>query len=148
MAISLRRKIWVFILVLYWGAIFALTHIPAEHIAEWAIGPQIWDKMLHFAAYLILVVLLWYARYGRSQARWSQRQAWIVLCVLAGYGIFDEWLQGYCGRSCDIYDFIYDIIGVVAGLVILSIFRFDTVMMILSAGVVILSGYLLFASGA
>ena len=40
------------------------------------------------------------------------------------YGAIDEWLQEYVGRNCDWMDFGADVIGLAAGLVILSFFNF------------------------
>jgi len=40
------------------------------------------------------------------------------------YGVFDEWLQVYVGRNPDVMDFFADLVGALAGLILLSIFSF------------------------
>ena len=41
------------------------------------------------------------------------------------YGVLDEWLQGYvAGRSCDVRDFLMDLAGALAGLILSSFLTF------------------------
>ena len=119
MTLSHQQKIAVCVLVLYWPALFLLTHIPIPHVVQEA---DVSDKSLHFLAYLILTFLIWSAVSGDRKVKWNRATPWLVLFVIVIYGILDEWLQNYvAGRSCDVQDFFTDLAGALAGL-ILSLF--------------------------
>jgi len=109
-------------LVLYWPALFVLTHIPIPHVVQEA---DVSDKSLHFLAYLILTFLIWSAVYGDRKVKWSRAGPWFVLLTVCAFGILDEWLQGYvAGRSCDVKDFFMDLAGALTGLVLCSFLSF------------------------
>ena len=55
MALSLRRKLTVIVLALYWPSLFILAHIPIPKVVREA---DVSDKSLHFLAYLLLTFLL------------------------------------------------------------------------------------------
>jgi hypothetical protein len=82
------------------------------------------DKLLHFLEYLILVFLLWFAISPDGKVRWSRTAVWRIVFVLACYGALDELLQAYAGRSCDLTDFLANMVGVLTGLIMFSIFSF------------------------
>ena len=122
MALSLRRKITVVVLALYWPALFVLAHIPIPQVVREA---DVSDKSLHFLAYLLLTFLLWFAVRGDQKVSWRKAGVWWLLLLVVGYGVADELLQSVvAGRSCDVRDFVLDVAGTVAGLVLLSIFTF------------------------
>lgn len=109
-------------MVLYWPALFVLTHIPIPHVVQEA---DVSDKSLHFLAYLILTFLIWSAVYGDRKVKWSRARPWFMLLVICTYGILDERLQGYAaGRSCDVQDFFMDLAGALAGLILCSFLSF------------------------
>ena len=105
----------VAILLLYWLAIFASTHVP--HLGRRGLDNM--DKVFHFCAYFGLSVLVCLA--------WSvhRRLSWLhfagVLGVLALYGAFDELSQIPVGRSCDIHDWYADVLGALTGIVAFQI---------------------------
>lgn len=110
------------VLVLYWPALFVLTHIPIPHVVQEA---DVSDKSLHFLAYLILTFLIWSAVNGDRKVKWRQAGPWFVLLIICAYGILDEWLQDYAaGRSCDVQDFFMDLAGALAGLILCSFLSF------------------------
>ena len=122
MALSHQQKIAAYVLALYWPALFVLTHIPIPRVVQEA---DVSDKSLHFLAYLILTFLLWSVVSGNQKVNWCRAAPWLVLFVIVGYGILDEWLQGYvAGRSCDIRDIFADLAGALAGLIISSLLTF------------------------
>jgi len=122
MTLSHQQKIAACVLVLYWPALFVLAHIPIPHVVQEA---DVSDKSLHFLAYLILTFLIWSAVSGDRKVQWRRAAPWLVLFVIVVYGILDEWLQSYvAGRSCDVRDFLTDLAGALAGLILSSFLTF------------------------
>lgn len=122
MTLSLRQKLIIISLLLYWPAIFVLAHIPIPQLVYKA---QISDKTLHLITYLILVFLLWFAVSPDRRVNWRKAAVWWVLLITAGYGGVDELLQGCVGRSCDIKDFLANLVGVIGGLILFSFLTFQ-----------------------
>ncbi len=121
MAGSRYRKLAIVSLLIYWPTLFILAHVPVPRLVRSA---EVSDKALHFLAYLILTFLLWFVfNLDRKARRRRAAVCWVVL-VAATYGIVDEVLQGYVGRSCDVMDFGADLAGVLTGLIVLSLFSF------------------------
>lgn len=141
MGLLSRRKLTVILLLLYWPAIFIVTHIPIPRTILEYIRTS--DKTLHYLAYLILVFLLWFAINPNNKVDWRKAPVWWVLFVVAWYGAIDEWLQGYVGRSPDVRDFLADLAGAGTGLILLSIFAFWPASLILiGSGIFILTNYM------
>src|SRR4030042_2153286 len=126
MVLSRRQKLTIISLLVYWPGVFILAHIPIPRLVYKA---GVSDKGLHFIAYLILVFLLWFAISPNRKVNWRKAAAWLVLIVVVWYGVFDEVLQGYVGRTCDIRDFFADLAGTVAGLVLFTFFTFWPVLL-------------------
>jgi hypothetical protein len=122
MILSLQQKIAACLLVLYWPALFILTHIPIPVVVQKA---DVSDKSLHFLAYLVFTFLLWFTVSSDRKVKWSRAAPWLVLFVIVIYGILDEWLQSYIvGRSCDVRDFLMDLAGALTGLILFSFLTF------------------------
>ena len=121
MALSHRQKLTIISLLFYWPVIFILAHVPIPLFVRRA---GVSDKSLHFLAYLILVFLLWFAISPDRKVNWRKAAVWWILLVMVWYGAFDEWLQVYVGRNPDVMDFFADLVGALAGLILLSIFSF------------------------
>lgn len=118
----LRRHKYVLVgLILYWPAIFVLTHTPVPGFVG-KMGMS--DKTMHYLAYLILVSLLWLTVSPTSKVDWRKAKVWVVLAVIAWYGATDEWLQGFVNRSPDVHDFAADFFGAITGLAILTVFSY------------------------
>lgn len=127
-------------LILYWSAIFIATHIPI--IPRWAGLLPGSDKTLHFIAYLVLVFLLWFAINPESKVNWRRPAAWWLLLIVVWYGVIDEWLQMYVGRSADVRDFMADIAGALTGLAFLTIFNFRPACLILTGfGIFVMTNF-------
>ena len=122
MTLSLRQKLTIISLSLYWPTIFILAHIPIPQLVYKA---QVSDKTLHLIAYLILVFLLWFAVSPDRKVNWGKAAVWWVLLITAGYGGVDELLQPWVGRSCDIRDFLANLAGVTGGLILFSFLTFQ-----------------------
>lgn len=143
MTLLRRQKLIIILLVFYWPAIFILTHIPMVSIPMWVIQTNTNDKILHYLVYLILVFLLWLAINPNEKVNWGRTSVWWVLLVVVWYGVFDEWLQSYVGRSCDIADFLADLAGTLTGLILLSFFSFWSASLVLTgAAIFILTNFM------
>lgn len=136
MALLRRQKLTIIPLLLYWPAIFILTHISPASVPCWVVRMRVSDKSLHYFAYLVLVVLLWFAVSPDRKVNWRKTAAWWVLFVVVWYGVIDEWLQGYVGRSPDVRDFLANLTGTLTGLILLSIFPFWAVSLALTGAVI------------
>jgi VanZ family protein len=134
MTFTRRRKFVLAALMLYWPAIFVLTHVP--HLPKWVIKTQLGDKTPHFLAYLGLVFLWWFAISPHKRVDWFGARVWITIAAMAIYGTLDEWLQGYVGRNPDVWDFAADMAGAIAGLLLLTVFEFWAAALIVGSGVV------------
>lgn len=120
MILSHQQKIAACILLLYWPTLFVLAHIPIPHVIQQV---NFSDKSLHFLAYLILTFLIWSVVGGDRKVKWQRIAPWLVLLMIAVYGVLDEWLQSYvAGRTCDVRDYFSDLTGVITSLIICSFF--------------------------
>ncbi|MHC4648833.1 MAG: VanZ family protein [Planctomycetota bacterium] len=133
MALSLRQKLTVIALLAYWPALFILAHIPIPQVVYSA---KVSDKSLHFAAYLILVFLLWFAVRPDQKVSWRKAGVWWTLLAVALYGAVDEFLQSFVGRSCDRTDFLANLIGVLTGLVLFMFLTFWPALLVVTGLVV------------
>jgi VanZ family protein len=129
----LGPKLALVLLILYWIAIFVLTHIPIVHLSFLVTQVNASDKTLHFLAYFLLGFLLWIAIHPFKKVEWRKSRVWWTLFVIVCYGTLDELLQAYMSRSSSIYDFIADISGATFALILLSIFSFMPSLIIVTA---------------
>jgi hypothetical protein len=130
-----RHILTIIAMVTYWVLIFTLTHIPMS-VPNLIFRLQASDKMLHFTAYMLLVFLIWFAINPNAKVNWKKASVWIILFVVIWYGVIDEWLQGYVGRTPDVRDFLADLSGTVTSLILLSIFSFWTASVVVGAAVI------------
>jgi len=117
MIITHRRKLATILLTIYWPTLFILAHIPVPAKVRDA---GVSDKVLHFLAYLILVFLFWIVLCPNRKVCWRKAASWAAVVIMVVYGIIDELLQGYVGRSCDRMDLVADLAGAFAGLILLT----------------------------
>jgi VanZ family protein len=129
MALSVRRKLTIISLLIYWPAIFYLAHRP---VPGWVYEAQVSDKSLHFLAYLVLVFLLWSAIGHGKKVNWRKAITWWILFVVVWYGVIDELLQGYVGRTCAVSDFVANLAGTLTGLVLFTFFTFWPVLLVVT----------------
>ncbi len=121
MFVSLRHKVTVALLAIYWPVFFIFAHIPFPDKIR-AAGVS--DKGLHFLAYMVLTFLLWFSLRPNDRARWRDCWPWLVLVIVLLYALVDEATQGLIGRSCDVRDVIADAVGAVGALVLVSLSGF------------------------
>jgi VanZ family protein len=106
-------------LAIYWPALFISSHIPIPlKVREAGVS----DKVLHLLAYLVLVFLFWIVMNPGRKVSWRRISVWAMLLIMLAYGIIDEVLQGFVGRSCDARDLAADMLGVLTGLILLTFF--------------------------
>lgn len=130
MALLHRQKLTIILLSFYWPFIFILTHIPIPQLVRKA---GVFDKILHFVAFLILVFLLWFSINPYRKVNWRKTTVWWVFLVIAGYALLDEWLQIYSiGRSADLADFLANLTGALAGLFLFTFLTFWPASLIVS----------------
>jgi VanZ family protein len=97
----------------YVAVLVFATHYPQP---EDLLGPDPpSDKTLHFVGYGLLGLLA--AATLIASRRWSPRVAAIVLGALALFAAIDEVTQPLFNRQADPLDWVYDCIGLTAGLV-------------------------------
>lgn len=98
------------VLACYWLALYVGTHLPNPP----AIPLQPSDKLLHVVAYAGLALLVSLNWSLRRPLGWRRGVA--VLVLLAAFAVFDELTQILVGRTCDFYDWLADVVGVLIGL--------------------------------
>ncbi len=133
MALPRRQKLTIILLLVYWPGIFILAHIPIPRLVYKA---QVSDKSLHFLAYLVLTFLLWFAISPAEKVNWRKATGWLILIAVVWYGVIDELLQGWVGRSCDGRDLLADFVGVLAGLILFSFLSFWPGLLVVTAIVI------------
>jgi VanZ family protein len=105
-------RLWQFVLVCYWLALFVSTHVPSEVLY---VPGNTSDKFIHVVAYAALAVLAamaWHLAFGRPKAR-HLCFIWVTLVV---YGAIDEWTQIPVGRDASVRDWFADASGAAIGL--------------------------------
>jgi len=109
------RNLWL----VYWGALFVVTHVPEPKWAGWPPKPS--DKTMHLVAYFLLAGAGWLVLGARSgPSRWRILD-WFGAVVL--YGACDEVLQAVCGRYCSTIDLAADAIGAATAVVGVEVFH-------------------------
>jgi len=96
----------------YTGVLVFATHYPRP---EQLLGTNLpADKTLHFLAYGALGLLA--AALVAVSGRWSARRVAALAAGLAAFAAIDEVTQPWFGRSADPLDWVYDLIGLAAGI--------------------------------
>ena len=106
-------------LVFYWIFLFTLTTLPTHSVP--AVGVN--DKVEHMLAYFGLSFLLYLALLFQKKSSTLKKNAILfTLLFVFAYGILDEVHQLLIpGRSCELLDFLADILGSVIGVIVLKI---------------------------
>ena len=142
MAFYLRHKMTIIALLVYWPAIFILTHLAPGKIPQIVFVFGISDKMMHFVGYLGLFFLLWFALCPDKKVNFTEIGTWSVLAALVVYGAIDEWLQFFTHRSPDAMDFVANMVGVLTAMVLLMIFSFWSAALIVTASFIFILSFL------
>ena len=98
---------WFIIAIAYCLFLMAATHIPQERMPE-SLGLFGIDKILHIVAYAILTVLFMRAvGTGRLLLYYI-----VTVAVILGIAAIDEYTQRYVSRTCSVYDWLADVVGI------------------------------------
>ncbi len=109
---------WFLAAILFICLILGLSHIPQKYLAN-HMGLSHLDKITHIVAYGIITFLTISSIKFRPYFR--IKLIIFVFVVLLGY--FDEYTQGFVGRTVSMYDWLADIAGVVLALVYYEVKR-------------------------
>ena len=129
MKLSKERKLFTIVLVFYWLGIFVATHIP---VPGWTRKMGMSDKTMHFAAYLILTLLLWFSINFEQKANWKKLWPWLLSVIILLYGFADELLQHFTKRSIDFADFVANALGLAAAMAVITLLPGRHAIMILA----------------
>lgn len=111
--VSLLLRVATFV---YAGFLVVATHHPrpSELLGQRLPG----DKVLHVAAYTMLGLLV--AAVVAARGGWSMRQAAVIVVGLALFGAVDEITQPWFGRDGDPLDWVFDCLGIIAGVLAIA----------------------------
>lgn len=102
----------------YWVFLFLCTHLPRPE----RLGPVRSDKTAHVLAFAVLALAYW--KFVESFRRpLPDNFVWWAAMVLFAYAAVDEYLQGFVGRGPDVADWLADVAGVAAVLIVLELRR-------------------------
>ncbi len=110
------------VLACYWLGLFITSHIPrTPRLLPFEHG----DKVMHLLTYAILAMLC--ALHASLKGPLNARRLLAIAGMIAAYGVADELLQiPVPGRSCDVLDWIADLVGIVCGLTSFVLLRQGT----------------------
>jgi VanZ family protein len=106
--------------------VLALTHIPQDSMPQVLLTDR-FDKLEHVAAYGMIATLYMLAlrrqpRDGVGEERNGRRRQWeikgwlglavLVALGLAAIGAVDEWTQPFVHRTCSVWDWTADAVGI------------------------------------
>jgi VanZ family protein len=98
--------------------LFVLTHIP---VPKGMRQIRVSDKVIHFVAFFALAMLGGRAALKRGRVlTGSWIAAWTLVYAL--YAAVDEGLQSLVGRTCDVRDWLFDVLGVGLAMAILALY--------------------------
>ena len=128
-----QRKISLISLALYWPMLLVFAHIPVPDSVRSA---DVSDKSLHYLAYLVLTFLLWFSIKPHEKVNWRKITVWLILMSLTAYGLIDEIIQSFIGRSCDIMDVVANLSGIFFALFMLTFLSFVPAALIVASIVI------------
>jgi VanZ family protein len=120
---ELHKKYLVYLpLVLYWLLILTLTSLPGYDVPDVKIN----DKIEHLMAFGGLGFLLNLSlRIQNKFTLIKKHPAISTILIVSAYAAFDELHQLFIpGRTCDILDWTADTIGVIIGVILMTILIF------------------------
>jgi hypothetical protein len=119
MKLSKERKFFTIVLIFYWVGIFFATHIS---VPGWTREMGVSDKIMHFVAYLVLMLLLWLSTSFEKKADWGKIRTWALMGIVLIYALFDEASQYFIeGRSADLHDLLTNFLGAGVAMVLVTI---------------------------
>lgn len=106
-------------LVFYWILLFTLTSLPSQSVPSVGVN----DKLEHSLAYFGLSFLLYLTLLFQKKSDFLIKYAAIfTILIIVIYAVLDEVHQLLIpGRSCEMLDFLADMLGGIVGILILKI---------------------------
>lgn len=106
-------------LVFYWILLFTLTSLPSQSVPSVGVN----DKLEHSLAYFGLSFLLYLTLLFQKKSDFLKKYAAIfTILIILIYAVLDEVHQLLIpGRSCEMLDFLADMLGGIVGIIILKI---------------------------
>ena len=106
-------------LVFYWILLFTLTSLPSQSVPSVGVN----DKLEHSLAYFGLSFLLYLTLLFQKKSDFLKKYAAIfTILIIVIYAVLDEVHQLLIpGRSCEMLDFLADMLGGIVGILILKI---------------------------
>ena len=120
MKTSLKYHIPFYLLCLL---IFAESSIPSDAFPK--LEFEFADKIIHLAIYFILFLTAYYSFNNQKKYKLLYENVMIASLVFSIlYGALDEFHQLFVpGRSCDIYDWLADVAGVILAIIFLLLIK-------------------------
>ena len=115
-----HKKIAVYFpLIAFWLVLIIATSLPSKDIPNIKLN----DKIEHLAAYFILGFLFNLALLVQNKFKYLKEKAFSSTIILLGiYAVIDELHQLFIpGRECSFFDWSADILGIVFGVLIVSL---------------------------
>jgi VanZ family protein len=109
---------WILLLA-YLTLLTVATHLPPQLAEIQEVGVS--DKTIHFYAYVVLGFFLSMALYLTFDDVWMASCVAIVIGV--AWGGLDEWTQQFFRRHSDWIDFLYDVCGILVGVLAFAVIR-------------------------
>jgi VanZ family protein len=111
-----HRRLLAILLSVLWVGAFAATHIPKAHMPT---DIHVSDKTLHAVGYFVLGAMLLLTLASRGKPRWTR--VLLTLALLAAYGAVDEITQPLVNRTAAFTDWLADIAGTAAAVIIIEL---------------------------
>lgn len=109
MSLNPWRVIILVTLCVYATVLLTLTHMPKP--------PGVFegqsDKTLHFTAYMILAWLVYLVLFSYRPGQNYRLAKVLIVCMI--FGAVDESTQPLFGRSADVRDYLFDVLGIIVG---------------------------------
>ncbi len=94
------------------GLIFYLSSLTRDELQEKGLALEIWDKLQHSLAFLVLVLLLGQALSGQWLKAPNWRQALLAFLIAILFGMTDEIHQHFVPtREMQFLDWVADMVG-------------------------------------
>ena len=112
---GISARWFVRLLVVIWIAAFTATHLPKRHVPETHVS----DRTLHAVGYFLLGGLFLVTLIVRGVGR--VRRVGIAFAVFCVYAALDEITQPLVSRHASFQDWLADVIGVVAAVIVFEL---------------------------